>query len=82
MICLRSLISIAGSKFVLETLADGMLLVKVIDEICSPLNFHGTQIFYSVHCPSMRQLTSNYVQTGGFQRFLDRMGFFQCHLLT
>lgn len=48
------------------------ILVMLMGEAYSPLNIYATQVHFSVHEPTLPQLIWNYVNSGGFQRFLDR----------
>ena len=45
--------------------------MELMLEIFSELNYYATQKCFSVHEPTMVQLVENYVDSGGFQRFLD-----------
>ena len=48
------------------------VLYKFLEEVLSPLNRHTTQVRFKVHEPTLYQLATNYMESGGFQRFLDR----------
>jgi hypothetical protein len=45
------------------------ILAALLVEILSPLNHYATQVCFSVHAPTLEQLTRNYVNSGGFERF-------------
>ena len=48
--------------------------LKIIaEEVASDLNRYATQVLFRVHEPTASQLMTNYVDTGGMQRCLDKM---------
>lgn len=47
------------------------VFTEVMGEILSPLNRYAMQRRFSVHEPTLVQLMWNYIESGGFQRFLE-----------
>ncbi len=48
------------------------VFTELMGEVFSPLNLYAAQRRFSVHEPTLVQLTWNYIEAGGFQRFLER----------
>lgn len=50
-------------------------LVPMLNEVFSPLNFHGTRMLCGNANPSYVELVSNYHYTNAFNRFMDAHGY-------
>ncbi len=72
MTSLGVIFNLKGKAYCGEINICSFTLWNLVDEVFSPMNRYATQVAYAVHEPTMSQLVSQYTNSGGFQRFLDR----------